>query len=129
MRFEHNIDDLANDLARIRPKAKADLEQAVKDGIRVGNTVAKDNARRSSGTHARKYPGKFSHEMHRGKGLFGNVTSGEYGPRAEGQGLLANILENGSRNNPPHLDLARSADLIGPAFAAEVRAKSQDWFW
>ena len=129
MKFEHDIADLANDLVAVRRKARADLDDVVKDGIRVGNAVAKDNARRSSGTHARKYPGAFSAEMHRGKGLFGNVTSGEYGPRASGQGLLANILENGSRNNPPHLDLARSADLIGPAMAREVREKSEGWFW
>ena len=127
---EHDtLDGLIADMKAIPVKAKAEMREIVRDGARAGNELAKDFARRSSGTHARKYPGTFSSEVLSGRGLFGNVYSAEYGPRVGGQGSLAPILENGSRNNPPHLNLARSADIIGPSFAQEVRQRMDGWFW
>jgi hypothetical protein len=61
-------------------------------------------------------------------GLFGNTVSGEYGPDAAmPQGGMS--FEFGSRNQKPHLDLAKSADVIGPALAQEVRGLADQWFW
>jgi len=124
------IDDLASDMAKIPPRAMRDMISTVREGIKVGNTVAKDYARVSSRKHARKYPGTFTSKMN-GIVSFGGVNgiSGEYGPEHRGQGELAPILENGSRNNPAHLNLVRSADLIGPSFAQEVSRLPDRWFW
>lgn len=132
VRVIHHIDDLAADLIGIAKRAPRELKAAVREGIRVGNTVAKDNALRSSGTHGGPpkghYVRAFSAEMHGGAGLFGNTYSGEYGPDAgRPQGRMS--FEFGSRNQKPHLDLAKSADLVGPALAGEVRDKIGDWFW
>jgi hypothetical protein len=38
-------------------------------------------------------------------------------------------FEFGSRNQPPHLDLAKSADLAGPMFARDVAKVAARWFW
>lgn len=132
VRVTTTTDDLEADLRYIARTARGDMRDVVRDGIRAGNELAKDFAKAKNGprSHSRKYPGTFSTEMHSGGGLFGNVISGEYGPRPAGQGLLAPILENGSRSgNAPQLNLARSADIIGPSFAQEVRGMLDRMFW
>jgi hypothetical protein len=132
IRVTHTLDDLEGDFRHIERTARGDMRDTVRDGIRAGNELAKDFAKAKNGpnSHSRKYPGKFSAEMRPGLGLFGNTFSGEYGPRHEGQGELAGILENGSRSgNAAQLNLARSADIIGPSFAQEVRGLIDHWFW
>lgn len=125
----HSIGDLAADLAAIPPRAAKDMTGIVREGIRVGNTVAKDFAKRSSGAHGKLYPRAFSTEMHGlQSALSGHrLISGEYGPDAsKPQGDMS--FEFGSRNQKPHLDLARSADLMGPALEREVDDAAGDWF-
>lgn len=132
VRVLHTIDDLGDDLVGIARSCRRDMRDTVADGIKAGAEVAKGYARTNNpaGSHAWKYPGTISSRMNSGAGLFGNTYSGEYGPFPRGQGLLGLILENGSRNgNRPQLNMARSADIIGPAFAAEVRALPDRWFW
>lgn len=129
VRVVSSLRDLERDLRVIAPKAKKEFRGVVRDAVKAGNTNAKDFARESSGTHARKYPATFTTSMARDSGLFGNTYSGEYGPEPRGQGQLANILENGSRNNPPHLNLARSADLIAFQLPSHVRSVLDELFW
>lgn len=125
-RFLHTIDDLHDDFRAIEHEAPRAMNNVVREGIRTGNTVAKDNARRENGTrsHSKKYPGSFSPEMHGSLSSIDSqarMHSGEYGPVAVGQGELAPILENGSRNgNKPQKNLARSADLIAGSFGREA---------
>ena len=121
IRVTHHIDDLADDLRGIAIRAPRDLSKAVREGLRVGNTVARDNAKRTAGKHGKLYPRAFSAEMT-------TPLTGEYGPdSAMPQGGMS--FEFGSRNQKPHLDLAKSADLVGPALAGEVRDKIDGWFW
>ena len=132
VRVTHTIDDLGDDLVNIARTSRGDMRDTVQDGVKAGREVAQGYARTNNpaGSHARKYPSHFASEMHSGSGLFGNTISGEYGPNPRGQGLLSLILENGSRNgNRPQLNMARSADIIGPSVAAEVRALADRWFW
>lgn len=132
VRVTTTTDDLEADLRYIARTSRGDMRDTVRDGIRAGNELAKDSAKRHNGpnSHSQQYPGKFSSEMHRGLGLFGNTISGEYGPVHEGQGELAGILENGSRKgNAAQQNLARSTDIIGPAFAQEVDRLVSKWFW
>lgn len=129
VRVVHGIDDLASDLRGIAVGARRDMVKVVRKGINVGATVARDNARRSAGAHGKHYPRSITSEM-RGIVEFGGSAgiSGEYGPDISlQQGDMS--FEGGSRNQPPHLDLARSADLIGPAFAQEVGRTVDGWFW
>lgn len=132
IRVHHTIGGLTRDLERIAVTSRDDMRDTVRDGIRAGSEVAKGYARTNNPpqSHAWKYPGTISPTMHAGRGLFGNVISGEYGPYPRGQGLLGLILENGTRNgNRPQQNMARSADIIGPSFAREVRALPDRWFW
>lgn len=129
VRVIHGIDDLASDLAGIGRGARRDMVKVVRQGIKVGATVARDNARRTAGTHGKYYPRAITSEMN-GIVEFGGSAgiSGEFGPDiAKPQGGME--FERGSRNQPPHNDLAKSADLIGPAFAAEVGRTVDTWFW
>lgn len=128
IRVTHGIDKLAADMAAIIPKARVEMRSKVREGLRAGNALAKDYARRSAGRHGRRYPDAFTTEMNPGRGLFGNVIAGEYGPdSARPQGGMS--FEGGSRNSPPHNDLAKSADVIGPVFAHEVGDMADGWFW
>lgn len=117
----HSIDDLADDCRAIAVRAPRDLRAVVREGLKVGNSLARDNAKRTAGTHGKHYPRAFSYEMT-------GPLSGEYGPDAAmPQGGMS--FENGSRNQPPHNDLAKSADIIGPSFAGEVGRTAAGWFW
>lgn len=129
IRVIHNIDDLANDLAGIARKAPKDMNDTVREGIKVGNSVARDFAKRSAGKHGKHYHRAFTTEMRKPYASVDSVVhSGEYGPDiSRPQGGMS--FERGSRNQKPHLDLARSADMIGPALAGEVRRLPDRWFW
>jgi len=103
------------------------MRGVVRDGLKVGTTLAKANAKRTAGDHGKHYPASITSEMHSGLGLFGNTISGEYGPDvARPQGGMS--FEFGSRNQPPHLDLARSADVVGPSFERSVHDEIGDLF-
>lgn len=129
----HTLDDLESDQRKVARRAHQDMRDTVLAGVRAGNELAKDYAREKNGprSHSRLYPGTFSARMGNAFHGFGTSTyTGEYGPLPKGQGMLAPILENGSRNgNQPQQNLARSADRIGPSFAAEVARLPDSWFW
>lgn len=128
VREHDNLDALAADLASIAKRAPVDMREVVRNGITAGNIIAQDYARISAGRHGKLYPRAMSASMHRGMGLFGNVASGEYGPDINmPQGGMN--FERGSRNQKPHLDLARSADRIVPSFQAEAQRLPDKWFW
>lgn len=129
VRVINTLDDLASDTRKVATGARTDMRRVVRNGIRVGNDVAKGYAKRSAGAHGKHYHRAFSAEMH--ESLFGSgaaTISGEYGPeRGKRQGDMS--FEGGSRNQPGHRDLARSADLIGGSFGQEVAGLPAEWFW
>ena len=128
----HGIGDLAADLRTIARKAPAELNGVVRENIRAGNELAKSYARTANGprSHSKRYPGTFTAAMSKGfRGALSSVYSGEYGPLAVGQGQLAHILEQGEGSNAPQNNLAKSADIIGPAFAHDAGRKADSLFW
>lgn len=128
IRMRADLSDLTADLQQIRAEARPRMRNVVRDGIKAGTVLAKANAKRSAGRHGKHYPNAITPNMNAGLGLFGNLISGEYGPeRDKPQGDMS--FEHGSVNQKPHLDLARSADIIGPSFAQEVRGMLDDLFW
>ncbi len=117
----HGIDDLATDLAAIPVRAAADLVDVVRSNAYQGKRVAKDFARVSAGKHGKRYHEAFSVDMR-------SPLSWEYGPdAAKPQGGMS--FEFGSRNQKPHLDLSRSADIQGPQFAKDVGDVIDELFW
>lgn len=129
VRVVHNgVTGLRRDMERIPAKSIRDMKAKVREAGIVGNTLARDFARASSGRHGKLYPRSFSHEESSFVGFGGGAFSTEYGPdSAMPQGGMS--FEWGSRNQPPHLDLNRSADIMGPSFAQEVRSLPDGWFW
>lgn len=121
--FEHHIGDLARDLDKIAADFRPGAGRVVAEVAREGNKLAQEIARAKYGAgHARKYAGTFSAART-------GALEAEYGPAARGQGKLANILESGSRNNPPHHNLDKSADQIGPVFARRALDFADGLFW
>jgi hypothetical protein len=121
IRVHHDIGDLADDMASIVRRVRPDMRGVVKDGIRVGRDLARANAKRTAGAHGKHYPKAITAEM-------GTGISGEYGPdSALPQGGMS--FEHGSRNQPPHNDLAKSADVVGPSFLRSVDDRVGEWFW
>lgn len=129
----HTLRDFEDDQRAVARRADRDMKACVRDGARAGNEIAKAYAREKNppGSHSRLYPGTFAAAPVRSfSGFGGSAYSAEYGPLARGQGILAPILENGDRSeNAPQMNLARSADRIGPSFAQEVRRLPDGWFW
>lgn len=126
VKVTQHLDLLVERLADVPARSVKDGVAVVRDGIRIGGQLARANARRTARSHGKHYPSAITWEM-KLVSSFGLIV-GEYGPDvSKRQGRMS--FENGSRNQPPHRDLAKSADLIGPAFAGEVRSKIPDWFW
>lgn len=107
------IRDLAADYGRVPLLATKRVDAAVSKVANRGNLIAKNFARESAGDTGKLYHLAFEAERER-------VGTFVYGPNAAmPQGGMS--FEYGSRNSPPHLDLNRSADIIGPMLSREVR--------
>jgi hypothetical protein len=121
IRVTHSIDDLARDLTHIAGETKPVIAHQVQRNANLGNGLAKGYARQSAGKHGKHYPNAFSVERT-------GVLSYEYGPDSSmPQGGMS--FEYGSRNQPPHLDLAKSADIIADKFGPDVLDAVADLFW
>lgn len=128
VRVVHDIDDLANDLVAISKRVRPEMRVCVNEAAREGNKIAKASAKRTAGAHGKHYHKAFGVEAHRGLGLFGNSISAEYGPNANmRQGGMS--FERGSRNQPPHNDLAKSAPIALDKLELKVGLRVNGWFW
>lgn len=125
----HTIDDLESDCRKIATGAPAEFRKVIRDAAVVGNNLAKGNARRHSGTHGKWYPGTFSvGAVSAYYGFGGGSIEVEYGPvSARRQGGMS--FEFGSRNQPPHLDLAKSADFAGVKLQRAASDALGRMFW
>ena len=129
IKVTNHLDDLTRDMAAIPVAAAKRMPGIVRDGALAGAQIARDFARESAGKHGKHYPNAITAEARKAfRGFGAGVYSAEYGPdSARRQGGMS--FEWGSRNQPPHLDLNKSADIIGPAFPGEVRNMLRDLFW
>lgn len=121
IRVTDDIEGLAVDLTAIAMEAPTDMADMVRHNADAGARYAKSFAKQSAGKHGKLYPRTITTERT-------GLLQYEYGPdSALPQGGMS--FEFGSRNQPPHLDLAKSADLIGPRFARDVEKLPDRWFW
>lgn len=121
IRVTDTIGDLESDMRKITTGARRQFAEVVKKDARTGNAIAKSLARFSAGAHGKHYPNAFTVERL-------SALSYEYGPEAaRPQGGMS--FEYGSRNQPPHLDLNKSADLIGPQLAKDAGKVLDGLFW
>ena len=118
---KNTLDGLERDLKALPAKSAREFAKRTRKVGVEGNRIASRLAKQSAGAHGKHYHRAFSVEM---RGPF----SVEYGPDAsKPQGNMS--FENGSRNQKPHRDLARSADIAGFRFASEIADALEDLFW
>ena len=132
IRVRHaGVTRLAADMKHIvTVEAPRDMVATVRESVSYGTKLARANAKRTAGKHGKWYPSSITADQRTGRGAgFGVLLySGEYGPDpARRQGGMS--FENGSRNQPPHHDMAKSADVVGPMFASKVAKQPDGWFW
>jgi hypothetical protein len=121
IRVIHNIGDLTSDLRSMNTQARSGFARATSRNAKAGSLLAKEFARESAGSHGKHYPNAISAERI-------NLFAWEYGPDASmPQGDMS--FEWGSRNQPPHLDLNRSADIVGPRYANDIIGVVDEVFW
>lgn len=132
VRVAHDIDDLASDLTTIARKAPSDFKDVVRKtamrGARLARGYASQQHTMNSG-YDKHYPKSITWDQPRGfYGFGGGSISAEYGPDpARPQGGMS--FERGSRNQPAHNDLARSADVIAEKFGSDVLKVAGRLFW
>ena len=115
------MDDLFDDMRAVPVNFVRKGAGVVRSNARLGNGRAKAFAKESAGAHGKHYHKAFTAEAL-------SALSWEYGPDA-GQPQGGMSFEFGSRNQPPHLDLARSLDIQGPQFRKDVSALLDGLFW
>lgn len=119
--METTLIALARELELAAVEMPARAAAVVAKGLLNIKSDARRNAEQTSGAHAAKYPETITY------GVDAGGLSGEVGPERKGQGNLGPILENGSRNNPPHRDLGRALDSEEPRFIAEAVKLAIPW--
>lgn len=115
------LDILIADLRKAANELDRALDEGARDVAKGGNRLAVASARRTAGTHGKRYPRAFSVER---LGLGDYV----YGPDAAmPQGDMS--FETGSRNQPPHLDIALSRDYVADQLPRKVIDALQRVLW
>jgi hypothetical protein len=104
-------------------KAGAEALPAARGVIQKGALNVKagwrENARVSAGAHGRHYPNSITYSTRIGAGW----VEAEIGPESgRTQGGMGRGFEYGSRNQPPHLDGNRAADVEEPRLAEYLAA-------
>lgn len=132
VRVTHDIDDLANDLTTIARQAPTALKAVVRKNAREGAAHARRFASRQHTMNSRydvHYPRSITWDQPRAfYGFGGGGITAEYGPDpARPQGGMS--FERGSRNQPAHNDLARSADIVAVQFGPNVLFAADRLFW
>lgn len=121
IRVINHLDDLARDAQQSAGVPMRELPRVVERNTNEGRDRAKSNARRTARRHGKHYPKSITSERL-------SLLSWEYGPdSAMPQGGMS--FEHGSRNQPPHLDMAKSADIVGPKLAEDVADVGRGMFW
>lgn len=132
IRVTHSIDELADDLTTIARNAPTTLKAVVRKNAMEGAKIARANASKQHTMNSRydvHYPKSITWDQPRGFfGFGGGSYTAEYGPDpARPQGGMS--FERGSRNQPPHNDLAKSADVIAVQFGPNVLFAADRLFW
>ncbi|GAA4120490.1 hypothetical protein GCM10022215_24180 [Nocardioides fonticola] len=119
---------LEQDLREIGRSYPKRAQKAVNASAQVGNRIARRYAEKSAGAHGVHYPRAFaSRALPAVRLSVANRFAAEYGPLAAAkQGDMS--FEEGSRNQPPHRDLARSSGFAADVLLDRTRAVVDELF-
>ena len=121
-----DLRSLAHDLSEAPRQAQRDAVAVVQHGAFNVKNGWRDNANRSSGRHARRYPASISYDMILGAALAGHVEAVIGPDKSKPQGALGNVLEFGSPHSAPHNDGGRALDAEAPKFEAALAKVTLD---
>lgn len=124
IRVTHSIGDLSGDLLKIAGQTRPRMRGVVRDGVKVGTSLARGFAKEKSGPHGSRYYKRITGSMDRGLGLFGNTISGEFGPT----GIPKSDFVGAGFRHGINTDLPRAADIVGPSFLRSVDDEIADIF-
>jgi hypothetical protein len=125
------MSDLLADLQRAGSEVmRREVEAVVKRGAMNIKRDWRDNAKATSGSHARAYPYSISFDGPDRVGM--NEIVAVIGPdKDKPQGALGNLLEygDGGARNPPHNDGKRAADKERDKFANAILKTAAGYLW
>lgn len=132
VRVTHDIGDLEADLRTIALRTPVGLRAVVSKTAQRGTRLARDFASQQHTMNSNydvHYPKSITWDQPKSfYGFGGGSITAEYGPDpARPQGGMS--FEFGSRNQKPHLDLARSADVVAIQFGPNVIYAADKLFW
>jgi hypothetical protein len=126
-----DLTDLYADLKRAGSEVMVrEVEAVVKRGAMNIKRDWRDNAKATSGSHARAYP--FSISFDGPDRVGANEIVAVIGPdKDKPQGALGNLLEygDGGAKNPPHNDGKRAADKEQDRFANAILKTAAGYLW
>lgn len=117
---------LAHDLAEAPHKAQRDALAVVEHAAVNVKNGWRDNAKRTAGKHAKRYPATINYDLSLGAALTGKIEAVVGPDKSKPQGPLGNLLEFGSVNNPPTNDGGRALRAEAPKFEAELAKVTLD---
>lgn len=126
-----SLEALTADLRRAGSEAIVrEVEAVVKRGAVNIKKSWRDNAKASSGTHARAYP--YSITFDGPERVGSREVVAVIGPdKDKPQGALGNLLEygDGGAKNPPHFDGKRAAEAEHDKFANAILNTAAGYLW
>lgn len=112
---------LAAALLRAAAQASVEARGVIQRGALNIKNEAKRNVAASAPSHNANAAGAITYDTHAGGGTL--TPGAEIGyDKDRRPGRLGNLLEYGSRNNPPHRDLGRALDSEEPRFIEALSA-------
>lgn len=124
--YYQGVSDLASDLRKIAVQAPKEMRKPPVTAARAGGMQARRNARKTARRHGKHYPSAITWDR-KAYGAFG-LYAAEYGPdSSRPQGGMS--FEEGSRNQPPHRDLAKAAGMARGILVNETRQIPKRLFW
>lgn len=110
-----DLDRWIRDLDRAGERALKETRGVVSKGALNVKNEWRDNARQTAPRHAPHYPDSITYDLETNREHM--AVEAEIGPdKNKTQGALGNLLEYGSRNNPPHNDGGRAMQNEEPRF-------------
>lgn len=115
-----DVQILSDDLAAVPKRLYREGSKIVTENARDGGQTARRIAKFTARRHGKYYPASITWDRATAYlGGAGGEIHASYGPdSSRPQGGME--FEEGSRNQPPHHDLANSLDLIRPKFIRDI---------